>query len=257
MIPRLMPALTLIDGQINRTQKFSSPKYVGDPINAVRIFNEKGADELIIFDIGENKQIQDPSRFKEMGNITAQAFMPTAYGGGVKCVDDIYRVFDTGFDKVILGKSSISKSGDLNLISEAAKVFGTQSISFSLDFIKHRLFGPQVRGCKTQIFGDMDVCGFSEKLVEAGVGELIVRDVNYDGGNAGANLELISSIASKITIPVVAAGGIYTLSQVKEALEAGAHSVAAGNMFVYQGKRKAVLINYPNREQLDELFGVR
>ena len=257
MIPRLIPVLTLVDGHIYRTTNFSSPSYVGDPINAVRIFNEKGADELVIFDIGDSKFLHDTIKFKDISNITSQAFMPTAYGGGVRNIDDVYKIFDAGFDKVILGSTSIKNSSDFKFVSQVASIFGSQSVSYTLDFIKSRFFGDRVRGFKSSFFKNIDILQFVNNLLDSGIGELIVRDVSCDGKNNGANNNLIKLVSSNCNIPVIATGGIYTFEDVKSSLGAGAHSIASGNMFIYQGKRKAVLINYPKREELDVLFGVK
>lgn len=253
MLPRLMPVLTLIDGLLYRTTRFKSPEYVGDPINAVKLFNEKMVDELVIFDIGKNKLIRS-SNFKEtMEDISSQAFMPISYGGGVGSLDDAKKIFDSGFEKVILNTCLFTKP---HVVSEIAKIYGSQSVVISLD-VKRDFWGklyPFHSGGIVKVKdGYVSVAKTAESL---GAGEIVIRDINQDGVMDGMNLSLITEIADSVAVPVVATGGAWSMNHVKDAISAGAHSVAAGNMFVYQGARKAVLINYPTQSELKEVLNV-
>ncbi len=253
MLPRLMPVLTLIDYSIYRTTKFKNPKYIGDPINSVKLFNEKMVDELIIFDIGNNKSIKRDEFTETMRDITSQAFMPLAFGGGVLSIDDARKVFDAGFEKVILN-TAIFKNP--NLIKEIASTYGSQSVVVSID-VKKNIFGnTKIHTRSRTINSYPDYLSLAIRAQELGAGELIIRDVQKDGLMEGMNLNLIASISSEVSIPVVATGGAWTYQHIKDAVHAGAHSVAAGNMFVYKGPRKAVLINYPSNNDIKDIFNV-
>jgi cyclase len=254
MLPRIMPVLTLIDCQIYRTKQFKSPRYVGDPINAVKIFNEKEVDELIIFDIGKDKVVKSSDFVIKMREISSQAFMPLSYGGGIASLDEAKAVFDAGFEKVIINTAFFDTP---ELIEKIAGVFGSQSVVVSIDVKNSFLFGSSkvyTRGKKRSKFDCISAANKAESL---GAGEVIVRNISNDGMNGGIDKELISSIAKEITVPLVATGGIASLSDVKEAISCGAHSVAAGNLFVYNGAREAVLINYPDSKELERVFDVK
>lgn len=250
MLPRIIPVLTIINGQIYRTKKFKSPKYVGDPINAVKIFNEKKVDELVIFDIGSKKAIEGSSFIRQMQNITQNAFMPLAYGGGIKTMQDVERVFESGFDKVILSNSVINDDG---LIKGIANRYGSQSVAFCLDLKSSALFGTYINKMNPLSSKSKKYLSKCRELEHIGIGELIIRDISHDGMNIGINTEIIKEISEAVNIPVIATGGVYSLEHIAMAIEAGAHSVAAGNMFVYQGKREAVLISYPNEDIMREV----
>lgn len=252
MQPRLMPVLTLIDGQLYRTSQFKMPKYVGDPINAVKIFNEKMVDELIVFDIGQDKLINKPSFYQVMEDISSQAFMPISYGGGIKTLDDVKKVFDSGFEKIILNTCLFTSP---EIIPEIATIYGSQSVVVSLDAKKNILgssYHPYYSGGRKK--ARLECVDAAKRAESLGAGEIIIRDINRDGLMDGMNCLLISKVSDSVSIPVVAAGGAWTMAHVKSAISAGAHSVAAGNMFVYQGRRKAVLINYPTQNELKETF---
>lgn len=257
MIPRLIPCLTLVNGQMYRTKNFKKPTYVGDPINAVRIFNEKGADELAIFDIGKEKLLHTQGHLKALKSITDQAFMPTSYGGGVRHVDDVKKAFDVGFDKIILSKTLLQTNNWPSVIEAAAKIYGSQSVSFALDVYHMPVMGWQVRGRPRRFGGMAEVLALAETIVASGAGEIMVRDVAKDGHNQGVNEMLVSAVSSQLAVPVVAVGGVYDIAHVRAAMTAGAQSVACGNWLTYQGRRQAVLINYPARDVLDDLFGVK
>ncbi|WP_052063334.1 HisA/HisF-related TIM barrel protein [Nitrincola sp. A-D6] len=175
MLPRLIPSLTLIDNQIYRTKNFKNPSYVGDPINAVKIFNEKKVDELIIFDIGKNKKIISEDFVAEMLDITSQAFMPLSYGGGIRTIDDADKVFKAGFDKVIIGNSTLK---NLSLIEDISNKYGKQSLVFALDIITSKFFGTYIHGLSPFIKKNRYYAMLALELEKKGVGELIIRDVS-------------------------------------------------------------------------------
>jgi imidazole glycerol-phosphate synthase subunit HisF len=253
MLPRLMPVLTLIDGQVYRTKQFKNPRYIGDPVNTVKLFNEKMVDELIIFDIGNKKQIRLPHFSSVMQDITSQAFMPMAFGGGVFSVADAKKVFDAGFEKVIINSALFINP---NIVEEIASIYGSQSVVVSIDLTKNIWGNPKLCtrvATKIQYENYLSLAQVAEKL---GAGELIVRDVQKDGLMQGMNLDIVRQISTAVNIPVVATGGAWDFNHIKDAIASGAHSVAAGNMFVYKGKRQAVLINYPSKNEIKEIFDV-
>ena len=254
MIPRLIPALTIVDEKLVRTKMFKNPSYVGDPINAVKIFNEKGADELIVFDIGRDKNIRSREGLFFLQSIADRAFMPLAYGGGLSDIDDARAVIDSGYDKLVISCRQVINHG-FQLIEETARLFGSQSVAVAID-VDQNIFGaPKLRG-QPWYKRIKNVEEFARNFVKAGAGELIVRDIARCGVNRGPNLDLLQSVSSSVEVPVVCAGGIRDMEDVNHAILAGAHSVSASNFFVYHGNRNAVLITYPERSQLDTILGV-
>jgi imidazole glycerol-phosphate synthase subunit HisF len=247
---RVIPCLLLKKGGLVKTVGFASPKYVGDPINAVRIFNEKEVDELLLFDIEASKTGREPD-YSHIQDIVSEAFMPIGYAGGVQTVEQAQRLVGLGVEKVAVNSAALR---GLTLISEMAVLLGSQSVAVAVDVKKdwlgrYRLFdssvGKPVEG---------DVVGHVQKAVEAGAGEIFVNSVERDGTNKGYDLELIRKVANGVHVPVIACGGAGKLEHFREAVDEGAAAVAAGSMFVYVGKHRAVMINYPAYNVLQELF---
>ena len=243
---RVIPVLLIKDGGLCKGVKFKKHQYVGDPINTVKIFNEKEVDELVIIDISvtkENKEID----FELIKQIAGEAFMPLAYGGGIKTVDDARKIFSLGIEKVILNSEALNNP---NLIDELSAEFGAQSIVFSLD-VKKDFFGKQrvysncgtikVKGTPSEI---------ALKMEENGVGEIILNSIDREGIGNGYDLQLIKSISSILKIPLISLGGAASTSHMIEAKNAGAHGLAAGTMFVFQGPLKGVLISYLKENEL-------
>lgn len=248
---RVIPVLLLKDNGLVKTIKFKDSTYVGDPINSVRIFNEKEVDELAFLDITASIENRGPN-FKLLEDIAGEAFMPMSYGGGITNMEEIKKLFNIGFEKIILN-SSIYKNP--KLISEAVKIFGSQSIVASID-VKKNMFGQyklySFSGSKKERF---DLLNYCKEIETYGIGELLVNSIDLDGTGKGYDIELIKMISVAINIPVIACGGAGCLNDFKNAVEkAGASSVAAGSMFVFMGKHRAVLINYPERDVLTSLL---
>jgi len=248
--PRVIPALTLIEDGLYRTKKFKKPSYVGDPLNAVRIFNEKEVDELIVLDISPERGWHK-GRSQLFAEMASEAFMPMAFGGNIQHMEDIEKVFSMGYDKAIINSAAITH---FDLIKSAAERFGGQSIVVSID-VGQNLFR------KSQVFTDLgrkaaglDPVDHAMNCEKAGAGEIIIRSIEHDGLMEGFDMTLISNVANSVSIPVVATGGAGSLADIKAALNAGAHSVCAGSMFVYHGPHRAVLINYPNNKQIEKLL---
>lgn len=239
---RIIPALLLLNDGLYKTVRFKSPKYVGDPINTVRIFNEKGADEIVLLDIGATRE-KSGINYKKIGEIAGEAFMPMGYGGGVKTFDEARRVFDSGFEKVIINTAAAENP---SLIGEIAKVYGSQSAVVSID-VKTGLLG----GYRVFVAGGSKNTGrspadYARDMENAGAGELILNSIDRDGTWEGYDLKLIKAVSEAVTIPVIACGGAGGMDDFRKAVnDGGASAVAAGSMFVYQKKGMGVLISFP------------
>jgi cyclase len=247
---RVMPVLLMKDGGLYKGVKFQGHKYVGDPINTVKIFNEKEVDELIIFDIDASK-LNKPIDFKLLKSIASEAFMPISYGGGIRDLEDAQKLFSLGVEKLVLNTFAIEKP---ELIEQLVNIYGSQSIVFCLDIKKSFLGKYQAysySGSKKIITAPIEL---AKKMQRLGIGELIVNSIDNDGTMKGYDLSLIKEIANELTIPVIACGGAGHLGDFIKAINNGAHGCAAGSMFVYNGVHKAVLISYPKYEKLCELF---
>lgn len=247
---RVIPTLLLRNTGLVKGVNFKNHKYVGDPINAVKIFNEKEVDELVFLDISATQEGRKPN-YELLADIASQAFMPFGYGGGLRNVPDIEKLFKIGVEKAILNSSAVD---NLALISEASTVSGSQSIVVSMD-VKKSLFGKYHLYTKSgQLNTKLDPLDFAKRAEDAGAGELLVCSIDREGTGQGYDEELIKRITSSVNIPVVVAGGAGNLQHFKQAVVAGASAVAAGDMFIFHGKHKAVLITYPEYNELENLF---
>ncbi len=243
---RVIPVLLVKNGGLVKTVKFDHPKYVGDPINAVRIFNEKEVDEIAVIDIACTRQKKIPD-FDLISQICGEAFMPLAYGGGISTLDQIVQILYQGAEKVILQTAAFDNPG---LVSEAAARFGSQSIVVSLDAKKSLLAGYKVyrdNGTKATAYHPAE---WAKRLEDMGVGEIVVNSIAHDGTYKGYELPLIEMVAKAVNIPVVAQGGASVPSDFLSAIKAGASAAAAGSMFVFQRPHQAVLVTYPSQELL-------
>ncbi len=243
---RVIPVLLLHDKGLVKSLKFKNYKYVGDPINAVRIFNEKEVDELAILDIDASRENREPdiSRIEE---IVSEAFMPIAYGGGITTIDQVKKILSVGVEKVILNRSAVKSP---SLISGIAKQFGSQSVVVSIDY-KKNLFGKSgvyIENGRTST--GLDPVSFARQMEEAGAGEILLNSIERDGTFSGYDLEMIEKLAHAIHIPMIAVGGASNLSDFKRAVQYGASAVSAGSLFVFQRPHRAVLISYPSQEEL-------
>lgn len=248
---RVIPCLLLKGQGLVKTTKFKDPKYVGDPINAVKIFNDKEVDELVFLDITATPNKKEPN-FKLIAEISSECFMPFGYGGGITNVDQINRLITLGVEKVILN-SALHHTP--SLIEAAAKLCGSQSIVVSID-VKRNLFGkPEVyTQCgQTKIKASPDeVAKLAESL---GAGEIFINSIDRDGTLNGFDIDLIKRISSAVNVPVIACGGAGKVSDFVSAVkDGGASAVSAGSMFVFHGKHKAVLITYPSYNELESIL---
>jgi cyclase len=245
---RVIPSLLLNKGGLIKSVQFKNYKYVGDPINAVKIFNEKEVDEIAVIDIDATRDNRPPN-FEAIAEIASEAFMPMAYGGGITTIEQIRKILFGGFEKVIINKALHS---NLNLVTQAANLVGSQSVVASID-VKKGLFG----GYKVYTDNGKNSTKYSPfefaKMVEkAGAGEILVNNIDADGTYKGYDVNLIKDIASAVNIPVIAIGGASNIEDFAKAKQAGASAVSAGSMFVFQRPHQAVLISYPTQKELKE-----
>ncbi|MBI5324875.1 MAG: imidazole glycerol phosphate synthase subunit HisF [Ignavibacteriae bacterium] len=245
---RVIPCLLLKDGGFVKTVRFSKPRYLGDPRNIVRLFNEKEVDEIVILDIDATREKREPY-FDLLNDIVSEAFMPIAYGGGIKSIEEIKQLYKIGIEKVIINTHAANNTA---FIREASEIFGSQSIVISID-AKKNLFGKyKVYTVSGRVNTNISPVEHAKRMEEFGAGEVILNSIDRDGMQEGYDIELLNSVASKVTIPVIALGGAGKLEDFQSALKAGASAVSAGSMFVYQSVHKAVLINYPAQKELKE-----
>lgn len=247
---RVIPTLLIKSTGLVKGSQFKNHKYVGDPINAVKIFNEKEVDELVFLDVSATLEGRSPN-LKLLQDIASQAFMPFGYGGGIKRIEEIEALFRIGIEKVVINTAA---SQNIGLIKEASTLAGSQSIVVSIDVRKNILGKYQVFIQSGQINTKQDPVGYAKRMEESGAGEIILCNIDREGMGQGYDLDIINCIAGSVGIPVVASGGAGNLLDFKKAVNEGASAVAAGNMFVFHGKHKAVLITYPKNTELKELF---
>lgn len=248
---RVIPCLLLLDRGLVKTIQFKNPTYIGDPINAVKIFNEKEVDELIFLDITASKEKRKPD-LKLIREIANEAFMPFCYGGGVDNIDTIKDLFHLGVEKVSLNSHAVLQP---NLVKSAADIFGSQSVVVTID-VRKNLFGKKtvhiLSGKKNT---GLNPVAFAKQMQEEGAGELLINSVDCDGVMKGYDIELLKEITNSVNIPVIACGGAGVLDDFKKATtEGGASAASAGSMFVYYGRQKGILINYPERKKLETLL---
>lgn len=249
---RVIPCLLLRGGGLYKTTRFSKPVYIGDPINAVRIFNEKEVDELIFLDIGATSEGREPN-FPLLRDIASECFMPMAYGGGIRDTDQVRRILSTGFEKVVINTAAQEHPA---LIEEVAKLTGSQSVVVSVD-VKKDIFGRYtMMTCGGRKKSLIDPVAFVVEAEQRGAGEIMVNSIDRDGTMSGYDLAIIKRIAESVSVPVVACGGAGRVVDFVAAIkDAGATAVAAGAMFVFHGPHRAVLINMPERKVLEAALG--
>ncbi|MDO9419788.1 MAG: AglZ/HisF2 family acetamidino modification protein [Herminiimonas sp.] len=243
---RVIPCLLLKDQGLVKTIKYKDPKYVGDPINAIRIFNDKAVDELMLLDITATVNGRGPS-FDTIESVASECFMPLAYGGGIRDLEDIRRILAMGVEKVVINTLAL----DFEFISKAAKEFGSQAIVASID-VKKKLFGGyEVVTARATKKTGLDPVSFAKSLERSGAGEILLSVVDLDGTQQGYDVGLITQVADSVGIPVIAIGGAGKIDDFELVIRSTrASAVAAGSMFVFKGVHKAVLISFPTQEQL-------
>lgn len=243
---RLIPTLLLEDGGLVKTRRFKEPRYVGDPVNGIRIFNDKEVDEIIVLDIGVSRAGSEPD-YALIETFAGECFMPLAYGGGVRNVDQAARLFAGGVEKVCLQSAALE---DLSTVSRVAERFGEQSVVVSVD-IKRDMFGrSRLYDAARRKVLPRPWVEFAQAAVSAGAGEILLTAVDRDGTLGGPDLDLVAQANAALAVPLIASGGVAGLDDVRAAIAAGANAVAAGAWFVFSGPHRAVLITYPSAEEL-------
>lgn len=240
--PRVIPCLLLRGNGLVKTRKFRDPVYLGDPVNAMRIFSEKEADEIVVLDIDASREGREPD-FELIAEIAGEAFMPVAYGGGVRNLEQIRRLIRSGVEKVVVNTAATESTA---LLSEAAAVFGSQALVGAVDVKRTLMGGYRVMAKSATVEAGVALEEHVKALVAAGAGEIFVNSIDRDGTMTGYDLDLIRRVARSVPVPVIACGGAGSIEHLVQAIrEGGATAVCAGSLFVFQGKHRAVLINYP------------
>lgn len=250
-IKRIIPCLLLRNNGLIKTVKFRESTYIGDPINTVKIFNEKEVDEIFFLDIDATKLKKEPP-YSLIQNIASECFMPFAYGGGINSLQQIERIIKSGSEKVIINTNVFL---DKNFLIDAVKQFGSSTIAVSIDVKKEFLRGYTVYVKGGTLSTGLNPVDYARRIENEGAGEILINSIDRDGVMEGYDIELIRSVSSAIRIPIIACGGAGKLSDFGQAVrEGGASAAAAGSFFIFHGKRRAVLITYPSYSEISDLF---
>jgi cyclase len=249
--PRIIPCLLIRNKGLVKTIQFKDGKYVGDPINAVRIFNEKESDELMVIDIDATTNNIEPD-YKMIENIASECRMPLCYGGGIKTIEQAQRIFSLGVEKIAISSAAIQNP---SLVSELATKVGSQSVVVVID-VKKKIFGGYdiyiENGRKKY---NLNLVDFAKKMEDEGAGEIVINSIDNDGMMKGYDLDLIDKVRNSISLPLTVIGGAGNLEDIGILINKyGIIGAAAGSLFVFKGKYKAVLISYPNWEEKDRLI---
>jgi cyclase len=252
LYPRIIPCLLVHNKGLVKTTRFKEPKYVGDPINAVKIFNEKEVDELIVVDIDASREEKEPD-YKMIENLAAECRMPFCYGGGIKSVEQAQHIFSLGVEKIAISSLAVENP---TIITEIAERVGNQSVVVVMD-VKKKAFSSKYEiylhnGTKAT---GLDPVIFAVEMQKLGAGEIVVNSIDNDGVMKGYDLSLIQKIRDKINIPLTVMGGAGSIADIGELIEQhGIIGAAAGSIFVFKGKYRAVLINYPTVKEKEVLI---
>ena len=247
---RVIPCLLLRNGGLVKTVKFKDPTYIGDPINAVRIFNDKGADELVFLDISATPEGRGPN-LEVLEEIASEAFMPFAYGGGITTAAQVRSLYALGIEKVVINTAAAATP---TLVTEAAEIGGSSGVVASMDVNRDWLgrYGVYVNSGRKRV--SSDPVAYARELERLGAGEILVNAIHRDGTMEGYDLPLIRSVSEAVSVPVVACGGAGSIDHFRQAVDHGASAAAAGSFFVFHGRHRAVLITYPDAIALDRSF---
>jgi cyclase len=250
--PRIIPCLLVKNGGLVKTVRFGNPKYVGDPINAVRIFNEKEVDELFVVDIDATAHNREPD-YGLIKNLAAECRMPLCYGGGVKTVEQIQNIVSLGVEKVAISSAAIH---DSKLLFDAAKRVGSQSMVVVMDAKKSGVDGRyELHTHNGSRATGLDPVEFAREIERLGAGEVVVNAIDRDGVMKGYDLDLVAEVRDAISLPLTVLGGAGSLKDIAELIRSfGMIGAAAGSLFVFKGVYRAVLINYPSRAEKDALI---
>ena len=245
---RIIPVLLLRNESLVKTVRFGKFTYVGDPCNTLRIFNELGVDELLFLDITATRERRGPN-LKVLADIANECFMPLGYGGGVRTLDQAKSIFDIGFEKIAVNTYAVEHP---EFMTELAKYYGNQAVIASIDIKKGFLGKNLVQTYSGRHRTILDPVAWAKELESRGAGEILLTAIDREGTWSGFDLELVNSVADAVSIPVIAHGGAGTLAHIGEVVrQAGASAVALGSMVVFQKKGMGVLVNFPEKNQLE------
>lgn len=250
---RVIPVLLIRDGALVKTKAFKDPTYVGDPINAIRIFNEKEVDELVVLDIGAGRQGGRPP-FALLEQLAEECFMPLSFGGGISSVEDVSQVIRLGIEKVVVRTQALVDPG---FVPSVAAKFGSQSVIVAVDVKRTLLGGRRLIG-KAGVESRRNVEEYCQAQEALGAGEILLTSVDREGSMMGYDLDLLRAVTDRVRVPVIANAGAGSVKHMADAVQSGkASAVAAGSMFIFHKTRDAVMINFPSQEVLSrELFSI-
>ncbi len=245
LLKRVIPSLLFSCDGLYKTVKYKNKSYVGDPVNAVKLFNDLEVDELVLLDIDASKKKAGPN-FNLIEEVASECFMPLCYGGGIKSVKDAERIFSAGVEKVCINSQAMV---DLELVTQLSKIFGSQSIVVSID-VKTTWWGKEkLFSHRHNKYDNRTVKRYAKDCADAGAGEIFLTSVDREGTMAGLDLGLIDSISRAVDIPVIAHGGAGSIEHILDAFNSGASAVSCGSKFIYEGPHRAVLVNYLSEEE--------
>ena len=248
---RVMPCLLLERGRLVKTVRFKDAAYIGDPANAIKIYNEKEVDELIIVDISASIQGREPD-YAVLSELTDECFMPLCYGGGIRTFEQAKRLFSLGIEKLAINSYAAERP---SFLSELAEVYGSQAVVLSMDVKRSWLGKYSVRTRSGNNTVSSDPVEYAKQMERYGAGEILLNSIDRDGTWQGFDLDLIKSITSSVGVPVIALGGAGSINHFAPAVEhAGASALALGSMAVYQGQDRGVLINFPLRAEIEKVL---
>ncbi|RJR55006.1 MAG: imidazole glycerol phosphate synthase subunit HisF [Desulfobacteraceae bacterium] len=247
ILPRVIPCLLLRGSGLVKTVQFRDPVYIGDPRNAVKIFNEREVDELVLLDI-QATPLEQKIQFELIREIVSEAFMPVAYGGGIRTLEHARQLMRVGIEKLVVCTAAVQRQ---DFVKELADLIGSQSVVVCIDYRKSMWGRYQVYVSGGRVGTGKEPQDFAAEMERCGAGELLMNCIDRDGTMKGFDLDFIRSVTSRVDIPVIASGGAGSIEHFRQAIhEAGASAAAAGSMFVFQGKHRAVLISYPSQAEL-------
>lgn len=245
---RVIPVLTVVENRLVKTVRFRNPHYIGDPINAIKIFNDKEVDEVVLLDIGCAKNGSRPN-YRLIEEMAGECFMPLAYGGGIRSFQEAERILGLGAEKVVLNTALRENRA---LIGEIAAHYGEQAVIASVDY-SHSIFGKaKLAFASNSASAKQTLQDWIARLQREGAGEILLHAVDRDGTFKGYDLKIISEVAGRTQVPVIACGGGASMEDMKQAIASGASAVAASSLFVYRNNnRGSIMINYPTQKTLE------
>ena len=249
--PRTIPVLLLKNGGLVKSKKFKQHRYIGDPINAVKIFNDQKADELVFLDIDATKENRLIS-LDFINQVGDEANMPFAVGGGIKKIKDIQLILENGAEKVVINSAVFENK---KFVKDASKTFGSSTIAVCLDIKNNFFYEQNAYYCNAKIKVKGKLLDLVKEIEQLGVGEIIIQSVDRDGTYEGYDIDLIKNISESVSIPVVALGGAKDYKDFFKVVNKGyASAVAAGSLFVYHGSNRGILINFPSESELKDIY---